>query len=57
MKSEDSIRAALAAAEMRLTRLNEVYAADGDNIAAVVAEKRELEVRIRTLEEVLEDGE
>ena len=57
MKSEDSIRAALLAAELRLSRLAEVYAANGDDIAAVVAEKRELEVRIKTLKEVLEDGE
>jgi hypothetical protein len=57
MQSEDSIRAALASAEMRLSRLSEVYAANGNDIAAVVAEKRELEVRVKTLREVLEDGE
>ena len=57
MKSEDSIRAALLAAELRLSRLAEVYAAPGDTISAVVAEKRELEVRVKTLKEVLEDGE
>ena len=57
MKSEDEIRAALLAAELRLSRLNGVYAADGDDIAAVVAEKRELEVRVKTLKEVLEDEE
>jgi hypothetical protein len=57
MQSEDSIRAALASAELRLSRLAEVYAANGNDIAAVVAEKRELEVRIKTLREVLEDGE
>lgn len=57
MQSEDSIRAALASAEMLLARLAEVYAANGNDIAAVVAEKRELEVRVKTLKEVLEDGE
>ena len=57
MQSEDEIRAALASAELRLSRLAEVYAANGNDIAAVVAEKRELEVRIKTMKEVLEDGE
>ena len=57
MQSEDEIWAALASAELRLSRLAEVYAADGDHIAAVVAEKREIEVRVKTLKEVLEDGE
>lgn len=57
MQSEDEIRAALLAAEMRLARLAEVYAANGNDIAAVVAEKREIEVRVKTLKEVLEDGE
>lgn len=57
MQSEDSIQAALLAAELRLSRLAEVYAANGNDIAAVVAEKRELEVRIKTLKEILEDGE
>lgn len=56
MQSEDSVRAALASAEMRLARLQEVYAADGNDIAAAVAEKRELEIRAKTLKEVLEDG-
>jgi len=55
MQSEDEIRAALASAELRLSRLSEVYAANGNDIAAVVAEKRELEIRIRTMKEVLED--
>jgi hypothetical protein len=55
MQSEDSIRAALLAAELRLARLAEVYAANGDHIAAVVAEKRELEIRIRTMKEILQD--
>ena len=57
MQSEDSIRAALAAAELRLARLAEVYAAPGDTIAALIAEKQRLEVRIETIREVLEDGE
>lgn len=57
MQSEDKIRAALLAAELHLSRINKVYAANGDDIAAVVAEKRELEVRIKTLKEVLEDGD
>jgi hypothetical protein len=57
MQSEDEIRAALASAELRLSRLAEVYAAPGDTIAALIAEKQRLEVRIETLKEVLEDGE
>jgi hypothetical protein len=57
VKSEDEIRAALASTELRLSRLAEVYAAPGDTIAALIAEKRRLEVRIETLKEVLEDGE
>jgi len=56
MQSEDSIRAALMAAELRMAQLAEVYAANGNDIAAVVAEKRELEVRIKTLKEILEDA-
>ncbi len=56
MKSEDSIRAALLAAELRLSRLSEVYAAPGDTIAALIAEKQRLEVRIETLREILEDA-
>jgi len=55
MQSEDEIRAALLAAELRLSRLAEVYAANGNDIAAVVAEKRELEVRVETLMEVLDE--
>ncbi len=55
MQSEDSIRAALLAAELRLARLAGVYAANGNDIAAVVAEKREPEVRIKTMKEILQD--
>lgn len=57
MQSEDEIRAALASAELRLSRLSDVYAANGNDIAAVVAEKREIEIKVKTLKEVLEDGE
>jgi len=57
MQSEDEIRAALASAELRLSRLAEVYAANGNDIAAVVAENGEIEVRVKTLTEGLEEGE
>ena len=56
MQSEDEIRAALASAELRLSRLAEVYAAPGDTIAALIAEKQRLEVRLETLREILEDA-